>query len=365
MTIAIVQGTRPEIIKNYSIVKSLCQQCIPYEVLHTNQHNNDPMCRHIYDEMDYAPDRVFPGQYKLGAVIDWLQSIYKRDRITHVIVNGDTAASLAGAIAAMYLDIKVSHMEAGLRSRDNFMYEERNRIMVDSIASLLFAYTEYDRNLLINSSDIRGKVLFEGNTTVDVLHDFRDRIGIAPTTNRYIFVTLHRKEFTDSEERMRRIFSILSELADSFCTVFFSMHPRTKKAIQKHRIEPRLLGDVQILDPLTPFDSFSYQKHASIILTDSGSMQEEAYLFGVPCITIRENTERHMTVLNGANHVCGFNRSTILHNVKKALATTDRDWPDIYGKPGAGMRIANHIIEMNYTRFGVYGSDTSIPMLEY
>jgi UDP-N-acetylglucosamine 2-epimerase (non-hydrolysing) len=344
MRIAIVQGTRPEIIKNYSIVKALRSSGASFEVFHTNQHFSPRMCRNMYEDMEYAPDRVLAEDYRLGVAIDWLQNMFAKDRISHVLVNGDTAASLAGALAAMYMDIEVSHVEAGLRSGDTLMREERNRIMVDSIAHRLFAYTSYEEDALRNMHGIRGDVYLEGNTTVDVLNDFPRPIGRRLASGTYIYATLHRKEFTDSRERMADVLSALSWVAREICPVIFPIHPRTRDALRKHGLGDEILGEAQVSDPVSTFESLSLQKHAAAVLTDSGCVQEEAYLLGVPCITVRENTERHLTVQHGANTLTGFVPARILAGIRWALSVTDRKWPPIYGCIGAGDRIVSRIL---------------------
>jgi len=344
MRIAIVQGTRPEIIKTYSVVKALHDAALPFEILHTNQHSCARMSSEVYAELGYAPTRTLPAAYRLGVAIDWLQQTFVNDGVGHVIVNGDTAASIAGALAAMYLDIDVTHIEAGLRSGDPYMPEERNRIMVDAIASMLFAYTDVERQELLRTPNIRGRVLLEGNTTVDLLHDFADRIPGPAYGQRYVFVTLHRKEFTQSRERMLRVFQALRRIAAQHCGVVFSVHPRTYDAIKKHGIALRSLGSVQVLEPVSTFQSLGLQKHAAAVLTDSGCIQEEAYLLNVPCVTIRHNTERHLTVAHGANVVVGFEPGPIIEATERALALTKRVWPNVYGAPGAGKRIVGRIM---------------------
>lgn len=351
MRIAIVQGTRPEIIKNYAIVKALEKANIPHEVLHTNQHSDPSMCGSIYADMGYGLSRKMSEPYRLGAAIDWLQRTFKRDNISHVIVNGDTAAALEGALAAMYMDLDVTHIEAGLRSRDKFMYEERNRIIVDAVASLLFAYTEHEQRLLQDAPDIYGEVYCDGNTTVDVLQDFAGKISQRIFDGDYLYVTMHRKEFTDSGERMRKIFAILRSIAEHRCAVVFPMHPRTVNAMHRWGINQSILGPVLNIAPVAPFDSLSFAKYAKAVLTDSGCLQEEAYMLGVPCVTIRNNTERHLTVRNGANVVTGFRRSSILRAVDWACDARHPAWPEIYGASGAGERIVNRIVgygQVNY-----------------
>jgi UDP-N-acetylglucosamine 2-epimerase len=346
MRIAVVQGTRPEIIKNYSVVKALQSADVPFLVLHTNQHVEQSMCAAMYADMGYSPHLQLPGPYRLGSVINWLQDTFQRRRVTHVILNGDTAASLAGAIAALYSDITVTHIEAGLRAGDRYMLEERNRIMVDSVADLLLAYTEYEANLLRSNQEVKGRIYVEGNTTSDVLHDFSKRLNRPRIpADRYLFATMHRREFTESPARMREVFTTFARIAESVCPLILSMHLRTQDAMRRHNIPINILGAVTVMDPLSIFDSLSLQKHAVAVLTDSGCIQEEAYMLGVPCVTIRDNTERHLTVHYGANTVCGFRCDDILGSVHGACVAQPRNWPSIYGAPGAGQRIVNRILE--------------------
>ena len=348
MRVAVVQGTRPEIIKNYSVVRALRSAGIKFEVLHTNQHHAPSMCEVIYREMNYEPDRTLPDDYSLGTAIEWLQRQFRQDGVTHVIVNGDTASALAGSLAAMYLDIPVSHIEAGLRSHDVHMREERNRIMVDVIASSLFAYTGYELDVLKRTPEIRGSLHLEGNTTVDILHDFEQQLVQPLIPGHYVYVTMHRKEFTDSPERMRGVFRVLREVAAQRCTVVFPMHPRTDNMLKRHDLSRDELGDVLIMEPVTALQSLALEKHADAIITDSGCMQEEAYLLKVPCVTVRENTERHLTVEHGANVVTGFTPDLIRAGVQWALTLPQKAWPDVYGSYGVGERIIQRIAEQHW-----------------
>lgn len=345
MKIAVVQGTRPEIIKNYSVVRALHAEGVPFEVLHTNQHHLPRMRDEVYDSLGYAPDRTLKSAYRIGTAIDWLQHCYERDGITHVIVNGDTAAALAGTLAAMYMDIHVSHIEAGLRSRDPYMLEERNRIMVDTVANDLFAYTQYEQEILQANPEIRGRVHFEGNTTMDVIADFEPRFATAPVNGPYIFVTMHRKEFTDSRSRMIAVFEMLRDVASQECPVVFPLHPRTLDAMKRFDLDASLLGDVTLTEPVSIFESLAFQKHAAAVITDSGCIQEEAYILGVPCVTVRDNTERHLTVANGANTITGFSPAAMRAGVQWALSLEHEKWPSIYGDAGAGARIVHRIAE--------------------
>ena len=337
-TVAVVQGTRPEIIKNYGIVSALRTADVPFVVLDTGQHADAAMSSAIYHELGYSPDRRMTGRYRLGGAIDWLRDMFSEHGVTEVVVNGDTAASIAGALAGLYSDLAVAHVEAGLRAHDPIMIEERNRIMVDAIASDLFAYTSVEEATLRASPDVRGRVHLLGNTTVDLLHDFVPRYAARPQREDFLFVTMHRKEFTDHPDRMRLVFSALDELSRNLAPVIFPVHPRTRDCTAKAGIR---LGDyrhVRMCDPFGIFESLAFQKHALAVITDSGCMQEEAYLLRTPCVTIRETTERQLTVKHGGNVLTGFCHDRIVAAVEGA-ASRHCDWPEIYGTPGVSRRI--------------------------
>lgn len=349
MRVAVVQGTRPEIAKNRSIVQALRVSGVPFEVFHTGQHVQVDMSDEVYADMGYRPDRIFPGPYRLGGVIDWLHAALKETRFSAVIVNGDTAAALAGALAGMYAGVPVSHVEAGLRSRDPFMLEERNRIMVDAVAEHLFAYTSYEVDVLRSSPDVRGTIHLAGNTTVDLLHELGDRLvlpnHLAPQGREpYLLATLHRKELTDSSERMRAVFGALARLANAGLRVLFPMHPRTTDAMARAGLSRSLLGRVEVVPPVGVLAALALQRHAAAVLTDSGCIQEEAYLLGTPCVTVRENTERHLTLLHGANVLTGFDPDAVVDSALAAVSGPRAGWPDIYGAPGVGQRVVDIVI---------------------
>ena len=320
-----------------------------FMVLHTNQHQDPLMRDDVFAKMGYAPDFIYPGDYSMGAAIDWVCKLIRQHQIELVLVNGDTAASLIGAIAAIYSDVELGHIEAGLRSFDEQMYEERNRVMVDSAAHYLFTYTQHHANYLNKINDLRGQVFNVGNTTIDLIEDFSPELS-RMNTGRYAYVTLHRKEFTDSRARMVKVFAALNTLAQEFDTMIFPMHPRTRTAIAQHRLDQELLSRVQVIDPVDPFTSLSYEKYADLIITDSGCIQEEAYIFGVPCVTVRENTERPETIAAGANVLTGFSIEKILKLCHSQRMSRQRQFPPVYGMRGAGRRIVMILQEIAMKR---------------
>lgn len=352
MKIGVVLGTRPEIMKNYSLVRELTERGREHVVLHTNQHSDYRMQAAIFEQLGYRPDHVFPEAYRLGSAIDWVRAHIAEQGIDLVVVNGDTAAALVGALAAMYSDIGLAHVEAGMRSFDKQMYEERNRIMVDSVAHYLFSYTDYQAKYLAQIPDLRGKIFNVGNTTVDLLHDFESQLAPPPVGN-YAYVTLHRKEFTDDPERMVQVLTTLNRLAERFDAIVFPLHPRTRAFLDRYGISPAVLSEVTVLDPVGPLESLAYVRHASMVITDSGCMQEEAYLFNVPCVTVRENTERPETVEAGANIVTGFAPAAIEAAVTRHAAAGAREFPSVYGESGVAVRVLD-VLDQNFTSWSDY-----------
>lgn len=344
MKVGIVLGTRPEIIKNAPIVRALRERGMPFEVLHTNQHSDPAMHADIFTEMEYAPTRVMDGTYAIGRAIDWVRGVVRDVGVDLVLVNGDTAAALVGAVAAVYSDVGLAHVEAGLRSFDPEMCEERNRIMVDAAAHYLFAYTAADAEFLRGRPELRGRIHDVGNTTVDVIHDFADRLPQVDVRG-HAFVTLHRKELTDRLGDLVGILGTLRDLRSLVSRVVLPLHPRTRDILERSGVGLEALEGLDVRPPMSPLRALAYQKHAALVVTDSGCMQEEAYLFGVPCVTVRPNTERHATLATGANVVCGYRPHDVLAACRHQLSRTDATYPPLYGPPGAGRRIVAILAE--------------------
>jgi UDP-N-acetylglucosamine 2-epimerase (non-hydrolysing) len=232
--------------------------------------------------------------------------------------------------------------------------------MVDSAAHYLFTYTRHHADYLNKVKDLRGQIFNVGNTTIDLIEDFSHELSRLDS-RRYAYVTLHRKEFTDSRAKMVKVFTALNALAQEFDAMIFPIHPRTRIAIAQHRLDHELLSRVQVIDPVDPFTSLSYEKYADLIITDSGCIQEEAYIFGVPCVTVRENTERPETIAAGANVLTGFTIEKILHLSRSQRVKLQRQFPPVYGTGGAGRRIVRILqgIAMKRSRLIQSGSISS------
>jgi UDP-N-acetylglucosamine 2-epimerase len=341
MKIALLMGTRPEVIKNYSIARALREAAVECYVLHTNQHRDHELNAAVFAQTGYAPDWVLPGRYRFGKAIDWSCDLIRQLGIDTLLVNGDTAASLIGATAALYSDATLVHVEAGLRSHDPFMIEERNRIMVDAASHFLFTYTEYQAEYLAQERGLRGSVFNVGNTTVDLITDFADKIQ-RPAPGRYAYVTMHRKEFTDSHERMLSVLQVLNNIGAEFDDLVFPMHPRTRDALHRFGLRLEHYPRIRVLPPVEPFRSLGFIKHAQVVITDSGCIQEEAAIFSTPCVTVRCNTERPETVAIGANIVAGFEPDKISAAIRMQRNKAGRvRFPPIYGSTGVGRRIVD------------------------
>ncbi len=344
LKILLLIGTRPEIIKNFSVVQALSEQKLCYQIVYTNQHNDYPMNKLIFDELSYKPDKILLRKFRLGESIDALINFIRKEKVNLIIVNGDTTTSLVGTVAGIHTDIKIAHIEAGLRSFDKYMYEERNRIFADYSAHFLFTYTKYQAELLSSTKGLRGRIFNVGNTTVDILdanlryiteRSFRFHTEYGS----FVFVTMHRKEFTDSKQRMKTFFETLEEInRQTGLNVVFPIHPRTSFYIDKYKIRLSNNPAISIIPPVSFLRSVSLQKAAKLILTDSGCIQEEACILRTPCVTIRDNTERIETIENNANVLAGFEFDNILKCVDFSLKKK-RNFSNVYGKPGAGMRI--------------------------
>lgn len=345
MRIGIVMGTRPEVMKNYAIVKALRAEGMDFFVLHTGQHRDWAMNGRFFHEFNYKADFMYDGDYSFGSAVAWVQEIIKKQNLNLILVNGDTAAALAGALAGLYSDISIAHVEAGLRSYDPLMYEERNRIMIDTIAHYLFTYTRERADYLERRREIRGAVTVCGNTTMDVIHDFKEQVS-ASSSHNHAYVTLHRKEFTDQRDVMAMVFRALSSLSSIFEHIYFPVHPRTLDVMKTYGFSTADLPGVTLMNPVSALESLSYINSARLVLTDSGCIQEEAYILKTPCLTIRENTERQETLEDKANIVTGFHESDILAAANYQITRQPIRFNEPYGPHGAGRRIVEYIRAM-------------------
>lgn len=350
--ISIVLGTRPEIIKMAPVIRACQRTNTEYSVLHTGQHYSYEMDRIFFDELelpqpDYNLD-VGSGTHaeQTGRILAGTERIFLQDRPDIVLVQGDTNTVMAAALAASKLHIPVGHVEAGLRSFDRTMPEEINRIVADHISDLLFAPTDLSRQYLLREGIDERKIFVTGNTVVDAVFENRE-IAQKKTTiledlrlipGNYFLVTAHRAENVDVKEHLTGIFSALTTLQKTHdLPIIFPMHPRTRKMMQEFGIDA---GGITIVNPIGYLDFLTLETHARLVLTDSGGLQEECCILNVPCVTLRENTERPETITVGGNMLAGTNPRRIIEAAASMLSI-GRDWLNPYGEGKTGAKIVD------------------------
>ncbi|OGW94917.1 MAG: UDP-N-acetylglucosamine 2-epimerase [Omnitrophica bacterium RIFCSPLOWO2_01_FULL_45_24] len=363
-----ILGTRPEIIKLSPLIR-LCQnKRVPFKIIHSGQHYSYAMDRVFFSELklpmpDYRLDirskaPHMQGEHT-GRMLIEIEKILLKDMPKAVIVQGDTNTALAGAMTADKIsttksytgfEIKVAHVEAGLRSYDRSMPEEINRFLVDHISDFLFVPTAIQKNIVLKEGVPSDNVFVTGNTIVDAVRAnlalagkkkaFLSKIGVKK--GNFILLTLHRQENVDSEKTFRRICRGINLVTEKLgMSVVFPVHPRTEKKIRAFDIE--FHNNVKVLRPLD-FLTFLYaESTASLILTDSGGVQEEACMLKVPCVTLRDNTERPETIKVGANIISGRDPDEILKASLKMIEVR-RDWPNPFGDGKASSRMLDILL---------------------
>jgi UDP-N-acetylglucosamine 2-epimerase (non-hydrolysing) len=348
--ISIVLGTRPEIIKMAPLIRSCRKNGMEYSVLHTGQHYSYDMDRIFFEELDlplpeYNLD-VGSGSHaeQTGRIMAGIERIYLETRPDIVLVLGDTNTVLAGALTAAKLHIPVGHVEAGLRSFDRRMPEEINRIVTDHISDYLFAPTDLSKQHLLNEGINENEIYVTGNTVVDAVFQNREiakkktsilrDTGLTP--GNYLLVTAHRAENVDAKPCLKGIINgLLSLMETHHIPVIFPMHPRTQKMMMEFGIDP---CGITLIQPTGYMDFLELEVHARLILTDSGGVQEEACILNVPCVTLRENTERPETIDAGANMLAGTDPKRIVL-AAETMMDTSRKWDNPYGDGTAADKI--------------------------
>ncbi|VVB70268.1 UDP-N-acetylglucosamine 2-epimerase [uncultured archaeon] len=354
MSIAIVIGTRPEIIKMAPVIRECQRRGLDYFLLHTGQHYSYEMDRVFFEQLELPPAEfnldVGSGTHadQTGRIMTGIEKVLMRAMPDLVLVQGDTNTVLAGALAASKLHIKIGHVEAGLRSYDRSMPEEINRVVADHISDYLFAPTENSKLNLINEGIPEEKISVTGNTIVDSVYQNRliaDRkvnvlrdLGLRPRD--YFLVTAHRAENVDNSSRLKEILKGLHLIKSEFgLPVLFPMHPRTRKMVHEFGFE---LDGIMDIDPLGFLQFLQLEANAKIALTDSGGVQEEACILGVPCVTLRDNTERPETLDVKSNILAGANAEKMLMGAKQMIGCANH-WRNPFGDGQASKRIVDSI----------------------
>jgi UDP-N-acetylglucosamine 2-epimerase (non-hydrolysing) len=324
-SIVFVVGARPNFVKTGPVVDALAgYPGLRPLVVHTGQHYDRALSEEILADLGFPPpDRhlgVGSGSHaeQTGRTLVEVERVLLEEEPDLVVVSGDVNATLAGALAAAKLGIPVAHVESGLRSRDWSMPEEINRILTDRLAELLFTHSPEARDNLLAEGVDPERIHEIGNTMIDSLRRLEGRarelaawvaLGLEP--GRFVLVTLHRPSNVDDPERLEGVVERLGELAGR-SPVVFPVHPRTRARLEETSLGPRIAeAGVRVLDPLGYLDFLSLETAAGAVLTDSGGIQEETSALGVPCFTLRANTERPVTLRLGTNTLLGDDPAAI------------------------------------------------------
>jgi UDP-N-acetylglucosamine 2-epimerase (non-hydrolysing) len=312
-------GTRPNFMKIAPIQAALARRPDEFEhaLVHTGQHYDDEMSAVFLEELGVGdPDYQLgigsaPRAEQIARVVERLPAVLREVAPDVVLVPGDVNSTLGGALAAAREGIALAHVEAGLRSFDPTMPEEANRMGADALSALLFTHSPEARDNLLREGAAPEQIHEVGNTMIDTLFAMRGRIAAAAAPQRhglepgrYVVVTLHRPALVDDDALLIETMQHLAALADEY-EVMFPVHPRTRRALERLRAQPRQEA-LRLTPPLGYVEFLGLVADAAAVVTDSGGLQEETTALGVPCFTLRDNTERPITVELGTNTLLGL-----------------------------------------------------------
>jgi UDP-N-acetylglucosamine 2-epimerase (non-hydrolysing) len=350
--IYLVAGARPNFMKIAPIAQEFARVGCHFRIIHTGQHYDKEMSASFFDDLELPKPDIYLGvgsgthAVQTGKIMIAFEKVCNENPPDLVMVVGDVNSTIACALVAVKLGISVAHVEAGLRSFDWTMPEEINRILTDQISDLLFTTCEDANQNLIREGIDEEKIHFVGNVMIDTLLKHQDRANTATIKQRlglqnaqavspYALLTLHRPSNVDQQNVLMQILEALNKIAEKM-PIIFPIHPRTLKQIKKFNLEEMIsLVDsssstgldvkgrkkVLAVPPLGYLDFLSLMSTAKMVITDSGGIQEETTILGIPCLTLREHTERPVTVKEGTNIVVGNHPDNILKGAHSLLKT--------------------------------------------
>ncbi len=360
MKVVSVVGARPNFVKMGPVHKALIGSGIEHLIVHTGQHYDYEMSDVFFTDFELPKPDVYldvgsgSSCFQIGEIIKRLEETLEEPNIDLVLVYGDTNSTLAGAICANKCNVKLGHIEAGLRSYDSVMPEENNRILTDHLSDYLFAPT---RNAVTNlkNEKITGRIFYTGDLSVEIINRIKvisKRSKILDTldlnSRSYLLLTMHRAENTKSREYLIELLNSFESLGDS--TIVFPIHPRTKKMFKTFGLLDRLLrcSNVKLLLPSGYIDFIALLQNASKVVTDSGGIQKEAYLLRVPCITMRNNTEWVETIRGRWNVLTGINCKNIVNAIRSPSPTSQYN-KSVFGSGRTSQVICELISTINST----------------
>ena len=357
MKLAIVVGTRPEIIKMSAIIRECQTRKIPLVLIHSNQHYSPEMDSVFFKELELPVphynlllEKDGGAASQTGNILVRIEPILEKEKPDFLLVQGDTNTVLGSALAAAKLQIPVGHVEAGLRSYDRGMPEEINRILTDHMSDLLFAVTDIQKDILFKEGIDHSKIKVLGNTVADALlysvgaaekkSEILNKLEL--TKGKFILVTAHRPSNVDTESSLLELISCLKRIDDEFQrTIVWPIHPRTLGRIKSFNLE--MPKNVIITESLGYLDFIQLMKNSEFVITDSGGLQEESCILGVPCITLRENTERPETITVGANVLVGRDADKMI-SAMKDFNNSSLKWVSPFGDGTTAKKIVDVLV---------------------
>ena len=324
MSVVILVGARPNFMKAAPLTEALARDpALSVVLIHSGQHYDHNMSGQFFGDLGLPEPQYHLGvcggshAQQTAEVMKRIEPVLLEVNPAAILLVGDVNSTMAGALVAAKLGIKVVHIEAGLRSFDRTMPEEINRIVTDSISDLLMVTEESGRVNLLREGVAADRIIFTGNLMIDSLRrhleramrsDIRERLSI--NGKHFGLVTLHRPANVDNDRQLCEITEALSVISGTL-PLYWPMHPRTRICIERAAIP--LSDRIHCVEPLGYFDFLCLQASSATVLTDSGGVQEETTALGVPCLTLRDNTERPATINYGTNRLAGTTKKSILH----------------------------------------------------
>ena len=352
--ISILFGTRPEIIKLFPIIEILKKKKIDFSIIHSGQHYNEKLSNQFINEFKFPKNKLINlnvGSNSHGIqtslMIERIEKYLKEKKhIKVLIVYGDTNTALAGSIVVSKLEnIKLVHLEAGLRSFDKNMPEEINRRLIDHCSDLLLCPTNISKKYLINEGINRKKIFVTGNTILDAIRSkfVKNKLNIKIKKNHHLLLTIHREENTKNFVNLKIILSECLKIAKkNNLKIIFPIHPKTRKILKKIKFNKKI---IKLKDPLNYVDFLKCMKGSRIIISDSGGVQEEACILKVPLVTVRNSTERPETLSIGCNILSKINNKKIYRDANILLRRKIK-WKNPYGNGTAAIKSCREIIKL-------------------
>jgi len=359
--VCVIVGTRPGIIKMSTIIKEAKKLSYPCFVIHAGQHYSPSMDDQFFkdlnlDKPEYKLENVKYCKLHGEQTAEMLKGIEKvliKEKPKVVLVCGDANFNLAGALAARKLHMFLGHVESGLRSNDWRMPEEHNRVMIDHIANFLFAPTKEAANNAYKDN-VKGEIIITGNTIVDAVYESKkiaeekskilNKLHLKP--KKYFILTSHREENVDSKEKLIKIYNFLKQIDKEYkeYKIVFPAHYRTLKMIDQYDLKNDFdkIKNLIIIEPIGYIDFLNLLSNSALVITDSGGIQEESCILKIPCVTIRENTERPETVEVGSNIVTGLETKQVMNGIN-VMISKEINWKNPFGKGEASKKIIKRV----------------------